>query len=537
MKSCSIHDLLRLALPFGTKLLTGKSGLNRHIEHAVSLRATLPAFPTLRGGELVLMSAQDALILDDNLTLSRVIKRLGDVPVAALGVVGPVDDEAIALAIDADMPLLRLPPSTVARSVERDVLLQLDRPELQLERRAAQLYSELTNQVTNGAGVEGVMCTVHEATNRAVAFYNASGELRLQYGSRPAPAVFAALRPRESGRPPLTATDGHAMIVKMVGKGAMMLGYVAIGGMRLEEWDDLAVDRAAFALALELSKQQAVQAVEARAGGDILGALMNGAPVDMGLLQEQALELGYDLQRPHLALLIVPADSATAVDTIHARLQHHLQTQHVGAPYVVRDSSLLCLYPEDAGSGRSWDLLRALSSDVPISAGISAPAFNAGGWQHAASEAQQALTLGRQLFGPRSLTSFVDLHVYRLLFELRTSTELQRFHQSILGALVEYDRRHHTVLLTTLEGYFDTQGNLREAAERLLIHRNTLLYRLRRIAEIAGIDLERTEDMLALQIALKAHRVLGLPAANGSNGSNGHAAISATNGFDKTAHR
>jgi PucR family transcriptional regulator, purine catabolism regulatory protein len=512
MKNCSIRDLLRLALPFGSRLLTGKAGLSRQAEHAVSLRATLPAFPTLRGGELVLLSVQDALALDDNLTLPRIIKRLGDVPVAGLGVIGPIDEESVSIAIDADLPLLQLPASAVARVVERDVLLLLDKPDLQLDRRAAQLYSQLTAEVATGAGVEGILCTVHEATDRAVAFYDATGELRMQYGTRPAPAVFAAIRPRGETRIPPAESDGQTIIIKPVDKGTTLLGFVALGGRPLQHWDDLALDRAAAALALELSKQQAVQAVEARAGGDLLRAIVSGMPLDMGLLHEQALELGYDLSRPHVALLIASANPSIPIDRVRDHLQQELQARQVGAPFIASENSLLCLYPETDDTGHAIDLLRALQNDLPISAGLSSSTRDATEWQRAYDQAQQAILLGRQIFGPQSLTRFDDLHVYRLLYELRASPELIRFHEEVLGALVEYDRRHHSTLLLTLEGYFNTQGNLREAAERLQIHRNTLLYRLRRIEQIAGIDMARTEDMLALQIGLKAHRLLGLPA-------------------------
>jgi len=47
-----------------------------------------------------------------------------------------------------------------------------------------------------------------------------------------------------------------------------------------------------------------------------------------------------------------------------------------------------------------------------------------------------------------------------------------------------------------------------ETAEALFIHRNTLQYRMDRIAEIASIDLDNPETRLALQLAIKAHRLL-----------------------------
>lgn len=514
MKSCSIHDLLRLALPFGTKVLAGNAGLGRHVEHAVSLRATLPAFPMLRGGELVVLSVQEALALDDGLTLTRIVRRLGGVAVAAIAVVGAADDEALEAADSAGLPLLQLPAQVTPRSVERDVLLLLDKPEMQIERRADQLYGELTHHIARGAGIEAVLCTVHEVTGRAVAYYDAARELRMQYGSYPAPAIFAALRP-EAGR---QVMGRDTLIIRAIGKSALPLGYIALGGSTIDLWDELAAERAATALALELSKQQAVQAVEARASGDLLRGLIDGYPLDISILHQQASDLGYDLKFPHVAVLIAPIGSTTTTEELRRRLQQELVAQQTNAPFVEYENMVLCLYPDDERLVRIRKLLAVLSEDLMIGAGISAPAANAANWQRAYTEAQQALALGRQLFGPNNITAFGDLHVYRLLAELRGSPSLSNFHHSILGPLVEYDRRHNTTLLDTLEGYFAAQGNLREAAEQLAIHRNTLLYRLRRIGQIGQIDLERTEDALALQIALKAHRILTLPGANGSNG-------------------
>ena len=71
-------------------------------------------------------------------------------------------------------------------------------------------------------------------------------------------------------------------------------------------------------------------------------------------------------------------------------------------------------------------------------------------------------------------------------------------------------------MIETLEGYFLARGNVSRAAALLHVHRNTLIYRLQRIAEIAGVNWERAEDHLALQLALRAHRVLQMIAASGT---------------------
>jgi hypothetical protein len=47
-----------------------------------------------------------------------------------------------------------------------------------------------------------------------------------------------------------------------------------------------------------------------------------------------------------------------------------------------------------------------------------------------------------------------------------------------------------------------------ETAEALFVHRNTLLYRMERIREISGLDLDNPETRLSIQLALRANRLL-----------------------------
>src|ERR671933_1102141 len=108
MTTASLHDLLRLALPFGSRLLTSAAGLRLHVQHVTSLRATVPAFVSLGGGELVLVSVHDVLVLHEDLTLPSLVRRLSDVDVAAIAVSGPVEDEAVAVAVAVDLALIQL---------------------------------------------------------------------------------------------------------------------------------------------------------------------------------------------------------------------------------------------------------------------------------------------------------------------------------------------------------------------------------------------------------------------------------------------
>jgi purine catabolism regulator len=73
--------------------------------------------------------------------------------------------------------------------------------------------------------------------------------------------------------------------------------------------------------------------------------------------------------------------------------------------------------------------------------------------------------------------------------------------------LVDYDEQHRADLVETLRAYFDANASPKDAAERLGVHRNTVLYRLDRIANLTGYDLGDSETRLRLQLALAMHTI------------------------------
>jgi purine catabolism regulator len=123
-------------------------------------------------------------------------------------------------------------------------------------------------------------------------------------------------------------------------------------------------------------------------------------------------------------------------------------------------------------------------------------------------DAKQALALGRRLHGPGRITRFEELGVYRLIFAAEGLDELDEFHNENLGSLLTYDREHGGELLRTLEAFFTACCSPKEAAAILGVHRNTILYRLERIRDITGLDLDAADVRLRLHLALCVHVAL-----------------------------
>jgi sugar diacid utilization regulator len=85
----------------------------------------------------------------------------------------------------------------------------------------------------------------------------------------------------------------------------------------------------------------------------------------------------------------------------------------------------------------------------------------------------------------------------------RSSPYADRILAETMRPMIEYDRAHQCSLVTTLRTYLDTGLNLTLAAKALVVHPNTVVYRLRRIRELSGRDPRSPDDLLILSLAIK----------------------------------
>ena len=91
--------------------------------------------------------------------------------------------------------------------------------------------------------------------------------------------------------------------------------------------------------------------------------------------------------------------------------------------------------------------------------------------------------------------------------QIENNPELIGFQQETLGPILSHENSKE--LIHTLEAYFENNGNLSQTAETLYVHRNTLLYRMERIAAILKFDLDNPDHRFAVQLALRIYRMKG----------------------------
>lgn len=544
----TVEDLLELAFPEGTEVVAGRAGLNREVLWARTLRPRPPAFETIDGGEVALLSSGQ-LTLFESLTLSHVVIRLADAGVAAVALVGSYDAASIEAAESRNLPLLRLPDGVSLNEVERTAIAAIVGHQAELQKRAADIHRQLAQLVFEERGLQAVAERLAEISGKAVILqdelfrlrYAAPGaevpapeELDLVAGQR-AVSDWVRTVTLSSAQPPVGRfpLEGNSLarFVAPVPSRDGVAGYLSLIAppQSLRELDRLAVGRGAAVCAMEVAKAAAVDEAEARVRGDLLDQLLSPGLENDQLALGKARRLGYD---PSLTSVVMafkattqdkqgPSPAARPHERIRSQLESlvrvELSRREPSCLVAIRGSVVIAVVPVQ--DGRSEKAMLGLAESVRSSAektlgscavavGMGRPARAGSSLALGSQEAEEALGIGARIHGPSAAIYFGDLGIVRLLAQVGSVPELESFYQEYLGKLDAHDHKSGGELLKTLDALFQCHGNLSRAADQLALHRNSLLYRLERIKEISGLDMDDPETRLSMQVALKVRQFL-----------------------------
>lgn len=345
-------------------------------------------------------------------------------------------------------------------------------------------------------------------------------------------------RIRATGRAapvPSGAFDGPARLVVPIRIGRETSGYLILPlEGRLASLDRALIEVASTGVALEFAKLRAQVEVEHRLRGDVVTDLVTGAYASPDSISARAAQLGYDLSEPR-DVIVLRIDGFEAVaarlgetraldlkrrlfDAVQAMVSARSPTSMVAG----QNEAVIVLAaqaPKRRGgfgerepgviAGELKEELRIQLPDVAVSASIGDRCSAPGDYSDSFRLAQGALNAMAKLDRRDQVIDARKLGVYRLLITAADPGELRDFANRVLGPLLD-GNDHRRELLDTLRAYVDSGFNQREAARRSFVHFNTVAYRLRRIEELLGLDLDDPQALLDLTFALRVGGIVGL---------------------------
>ncbi len=532
ISSASVRNILSLLIPRDAQLVAGGEGLDRRVTWATRMRARLPAFERVRGGELALLALSQLHRLDE--TLPHLLTSLHKEGVAAIAIatssLESLEKETLSLADQLHLPLLLLPLTAPLEEIEREVITFIVSFRGENERKATEISHQLMQLSLQGAGLQGICEHLALTLNKWVIVQDADQELRCQ----------ASPSDSETQTPQASLTDenllrkGLRRITVPIQIRHEEVGYLSIIGKDtdFDYLERLILGQVTPILALEFARERDRNEVESRYSAEALMDVLQGNYQQTDEILTRARLLGYDLLVPQIVAIFEIGQNEPEYPTSSfqaqwsKRIRDELQRIWPTCWVSFEARRVLALLPSNESIGideseiekvifTRMDRVQARlqqgkigNGNLPIfTAGIGRIADDVQQISQSYREAQQALEIGRRLFGEGSIHYFARLGIYRLLFHLYEHEELSDFYQETLAPLLESDS-HSSALLETLECFFNCNGNLSETARTMHLHRNSLLYRLGRIEELLGRSLEDAELRLSLQIALKIRHML-----------------------------
>ncbi|MFQ3565623.1 MAG: helix-turn-helix domain-containing protein [Aggregatilineales bacterium] len=540
----TVEDVRKLALPLGTRVVAGDGLLNRLVAWTtVIYPGDGISSKVLQSDEIILVAPNNSDEDAHNISDVEIVRWAYDHQAAAIVMAASPSPTAIAEANAYGIPVLVLPSGTRIRMVEKQVVSLLVDRKGQIERRGTQIYRQLTQISSRNEGMPELIGTMARLTNKAVVLQDK--RLQILYSSvqpqfvayweqietflRKLDNLPIEIQDRyrvvEIENPVLMQslpTPGLARLVAPIITKDIGRGYLSIIGRDsdLDDIDLLVAEHGAAACALEMAKAKAISDTEKRLRGTFLDRLLIG-----DVSQQEAVRQGerfeHDMLRTHVAIVLAwQGEKTPSLRRLETIINSVVASQRASALIWQREreQEVLVFHAADEKEpiNASLKLAKLFSTEVGrqspgarVAIGLGQPARDVTQWRSSYRDAVQALDLAVRLQTDTPLY-IGDLGVYQLILSLSDRDKLINFYEKTLGPLLEYDVRQHADLLKTLEAFFACHGNLSQTAEMLIVHRNTLLYRMNRINEIAQIDLDRPEIRLALHLALTIRRLLAL---------------------------
>lgn len=454
---------------------------DREVTWVVTVRASLPVLPPLRGGELVIVPQRT--VTDTGISLQELLREI-----ASRGATGIIFDTPF----EVPEGLVRLLSDPIPVDLESDVNRLLTEQRGSIYRSGTELGRALQQANSLGVDVEQVLKSASTYLDMDITVVGPNAEL------------LASSAPQTAHSPKLRSVNGNHVWssdyygTRLAGTESLWLGPVTSDRRALTR---LVADRLAVAVEAALA-----HAIEVRPRGSAraiaLAGLFSAPTIDAA---RGAASLGLPANGTYRVVL-----SSTPTD--------RLATQREFAPYgSVHDVADFDTYaatlievrgrakPPEAD--RKPRLTGTQRQRVPRGrwSAVSGPVTGAAQIPDAARQArfvaaliEHGLVDGERLHFDR----VADVGVYRLLYPLWGSPELDAFATDALGKLLTSDRRG--TLRATLLAYLEAGGSQVEAAARLGVHRNTLSYRLKQIGTLTGAEPINPESHLALHMALLA---------------------------------
>lgn len=549
-----IRDVLEAGGLLKSKILAGAGGQDRTIT-GLSIVEAPDVLDWVRPHSLVMTGGFPLRHLDPDQgfteeAFARFVSQLDDLKVSGLAIqfgtyVDEVPESVLELADKLEFPIVELPDDVPFDLLFGHMVVEVAGVQSGVLERTDQLHTNLESMLLEGADLKRIADQVAHVLEIGILITSVDGR-------EMADALTEPMRHRlkeadlydETGRFRIERVRLHMMDIDsgqilsepVVAAGSDLARLVAFDPKKVIDKDvRFALRRAATVSALLITQQQSLNAVENKYRGDFLRDVLSGRAKNATHSEEYARGLGWRLDMPCIVVSAQLDPQSPNEQPAPTRVLRSWQSRfHLAWTQVVARESKL--YPvadfsdevvavfslPDADMRDPVVVARALQDKVErvvkgvagdrgggrrmFSVGTSRLVTKFDELPTAYQQAQRATEVGRRFSGGNNISHFDDLGIHRLIGLIPDHKELTAFARDMLGELAD-NSPASVDLRNTLQVLLDHNLNVAEASRELLMHYNTMRYRISKLEKTIGPFTTDANLRLNVAVALQVLKI------------------------------
>ncbi len=548
----SVEDILGLEVMGDSKLIAGFKGIRNTISR-VNIMADPDIIDWVQEGEFLLTTAY--FFEKENVEAQKkLIEECSEKHLAGIGIkVSPyldsLSNDVIHLADELSFPLIDIHQSIPLSDIMMSIFKEIFNKQASLLERIEKVHEQFMAVMLEGNGIEEVAQVIHDNVKNPVVLnlnfsnqmYEKLGNVDIELRNKLLKDVkeFYNLNDRRSK---LKRLDEDKVIIngKFINRMIMPIvlkddvyGHIftwststPLGGFDLS-----IIESAATTIALAVLQELTVKEVEIRYRSEFFEDLIsadfkrkkkalerahffNLNPNDYYVIEVMSFKFKLEYENDDEFLFEYMQDYVNSIVTIIEDIMDYLNVKGIVATKLNGVQVLMGFEDKNVINDRLKDfndrvlnVLEDKFNNMNIKIGMGRVYKGLNNVNRSFSDAVKAIRIGKAIIDEK-IVAFDELGIFKILCQDFLMEELEDFYNTTLKPLVDYDNKKSTELVKTLEAYFEYNGNLTRMSEKLYTHYNTILYRINRINEITGMDLDNPNDRLNLEIALKISELL-----------------------------
>ncbi|WP_148040409.1 PucR family transcriptional regulator [Brevibacillus fluminis] len=538
----SMKDVMEIDVMKRSTVRSAEGILIERLVESISV-IEIPVEDFVRKNEFVLTTAIGCGA--DVSAFKKFVQDVIDSGAAALGVatghhVSGFPPEVLELAETRQFPLIELPWELRFADITQSILGALNNWLRHNANRAEELQKQLLHQFLTGGSLTDAAEVISHEMDCAVIILDTEGVINGK--SRNSQSLQEKWQSNhdqgsmiEIGKNCMLMTENSLITYKIETANTLhgYLGFELPQDVPIEHFlcngEEYLLNHAVVALCLWFQRENVIFETELRLRDDFVWMLAKGEQV-WELILSRAKALDYQVELPHVCILgsvsnfdILYEKSNSARDsfdqwtkTAYRLIEKKVEeaansiqrrvmiTHHQGRLIIFLEIPMDSILDTVNGFlNRVDSRLQQALPGIIMSWGVGENHAGVKSFHQSFNDARIALDIGIHQKGPGNRSTFTNTGIFRALNSLANSPEIQEITLSTIGSLLVYDQHKELDLVETLIAYIRNQMNVSQTSRALNLHRQSLLYRLRKIESLTDRSLIDPDDLFLLDLSIR----------------------------------